>query len=1068
MVVFVLFFLLPHQLIFSTPQGKNTNLLLTLNQSVIQANEIVDLQIQLTENDGFPLANHFVSVSFDGLVGRFLTEASRIKTDENGLAKLTWQAGPYSGQATFSATLYPLTNKQNSAVTTLNVEDPPPPSPPPEAPKEEGKIMVGMSKECIEGTVVELFDKTNKLIMTLSVNDEGLFDTGCILVCGEIYVVKPVRKGCLFTPPQMPLMAKCCPGATTFSFSCECTQDTTGKIKVTIPPTCVKDTVIKIYDEKGVLVYTIKNPVSEGVYENPCNLVCGATYKVVPYNPYCTFTPDHQTVTAKCCPSAGEVTFDECSCSGDLKDGKIIVTLPPDCSKDTVVKVTISGGASPIYVKQGVDGKFDTGCVLKCGDTYRVEPYNTKCTYTPVYQNVKAVCCDEKTITPVTFKCSCSTPKTGKIKVKVPLNCVVGTKIYLQEVGGTYATYLTTANKDGVFESTCSLLCDKEYKVTPYNPTCTFTPAYKTVTAKCCPDYGSIEFDSCTCPPEKTGKISVKLPKDCLEGAKIYVTDSKGTPVMALTSHSSEGVFESPCSLTCDETYTITPYRANCNFTPATAKVTAKCCPGTGVVSFTACACEKQKGSILIKMPADCTPQTMIRITSLDAMGTPVYVSPNSKGLFDSGCVLLAGETYKVEPVGKGCTYTPAYQLAKATACTSTPPTPITFACSCGPAKNGKIAVQLPTTLSKDAKIYITDLKGVLVTQLTSPNDAGLFESSCELVCNTTYKVTVSHPTCAFSPSYQTVVAKCCPDYGLLSFTKYTCPPVKNGKIAIKIPKAAISGTKVYLQEVGGTFATYLTVANEEGVFETTCTLICDKTYKVTPYHPTCKFTPSYQTVVAKCCPDMGTVSFDQYTCPPAKTGKIKVQIPKNCLTGAKIYLQEVGGTFATYLTTATKEGIFESTCTLTCDKIYKVTPYHPTCTFTPTSMTVTAKCCPDYGFVVFEKCTCPPPKTGKIKVQIPVSSVLGTKIYLIDSQGKGTVLTTGNKGTGIFESTCTLICDETYTVQPINAYYTFSPATTKVVAKCCPDYGYAAFNSTKKTVLSNFFWGKRFDLMMI
>jgi hypothetical protein len=79
----------------------------------------------------------------------------------------------------------------------------------------------------------------------------------------------------------------------------------------------------------------------------------------------------------------------------------------------------------------------------------------------------------------------------------------------------------------------------------------------------------------------------------------------------------------------------------------------------------------------------------------------------------------------------------------------------------------------------------------------------------------------------------------------------------------------------------------------------------------------------------------------------------------------------------------------------------------------------------------------------------------------LIDSRGTSIVLSTGSKSTGIFESTCTLLCDGAYTVKPVNSYYTFSPVSVKVVAKCCPEYGSATFNATRRTyglLLMNFF----------
>jgi hypothetical protein len=1337
--VFVVFFIclfFPNSLLGSSSQTSQVKISLTTSFSQIKVSEQTILLAHVTDLEGNPISNRVLSISSDGVSGRFLPDTQTLRTDSKGQAEVIWQAGLNPGKATIYASL----NGYARGIANLEIMVDPDPKA-----EQNGRITVTMSKQCAEGTTVQIFDKTNQLIATLFPDGTGVYDTGCILICDDTYIVKPINSKCSFNPTQMHVQAKCCPLSGTFNFTCECedpppmasisvivpktcssgtvigifnshqekvlslipdssgvatsscelecneiyyavpynkncqflpiskpiktvccpagntitfvkcscsddlelgkirvdlppydlentivrislenvkivdlkpdpydgnfetncnlscnmvykvepinpnctfspafqtvkatccslktitpitftnncvpttylgkikvkvpknclsgnlgtwidienvdtyqsygqyfpnsegivetpcrfecgatyrirpmslncaftppyttviakccpdygyvdfTSIQSGRVAVKLPSNCLKDTVVKVQDKLGFVVDTLTKSGVGGVYESSCDLVVGDTYTFIPSNPTCNFSPEHLEMVATGCGTLDKVSFDSCDCEEPV-DGKIVIKLPTDCTKKTTIKISVTDGsnAPPIYLSALPDGSFDSGCKLQAGSYYLIEPSNSSCQFTPKTKSVQAIKCDDTTSSSVTFNCSCTITKNGKIGVKIPVSCLSATKITVQEVGKTSKSYLTTANSDGVFESLCNLICDREYLVTPVSASRTFSPASMTITAKCCPDFDIAIFDGCA--PLKTGKISVTIPGSYVSGTSIKVTDKNGVAVMELTSYISGGVFESTCNLTCDETYTVTPVNTNpnCIFTPAFMTVVAKCCPSTGSVSFTSCTCEKKKGSIVVQLPKDCTPKTSIRITAMDSVSTPRYLSPNASGLFDSGCVLYCGDSYKVEPVGTGCTYTPAYQIVKASCCTTTPPTPISFACSCRPAQNGKIAVQLPVSAMKDAKIYVTTLSGAFVTQLTVGNSTGLFESECTLVCGTTYKVTPSHPSCTFSPTYQTVVAKCCPSYGLVTFTKYTCPPVKNGKIAVKIPLNCLTNTKITISELNGTNPMQLITPNASGIFETNCSLVCGTTYRVTPTNPTCTFTPGYLTVVAKCCPDFNTVEFTKCTCPPAKTGKIAVKIPLNCLTNTKITVSELSGANPMQLTKASPEGVFETPCTLTCGTTYKVTPYNSTCKFEPTYLSVVAKCCPEFNTVEFTKCTCPPAKTGKIKVQLPLNSISGTRVYLIDSKGTATVLTIGSTSTGIFESTCTLICDETYTVQPMNSYFTFSPATQKVAAKCCPSFGSATFNATRKSFLHNYLWSRRFDLETI
>ena len=762
-VIFILFLLLPNQLIFSTSSDKQANLFLTMSQPVIQVNETVDIQLGLM-TAGYPLANQFLRVSFDGLVGRFLTDTNLVKTDIHGQAKLVWQAGPYPGKVVFRATYRDIKGSLQQVTHSMFID----PSPS----GGEGRALFTMSAECAKGTTIEIRDLSGQVLMILEPDSINQFDTGCTLSCNQSYYASVINKNCQFIIQKMKFMPHCCPSVNIIPLSCECPPEAKGQVLIKLPEECVLGTRVKLFDTMGKFVMEIPpDPNVPGLYLSTCLLTCDAEYLVIPFNEKCQFTPPNKLVKAKCCPEAGEYAFESCTCSGDKVEGKIIVKLPQEAIKNTTVRISLVDSTSPLYLTPNEEGVVDTGCKLKCGEKYRIEPFNSVCTFNPKIQYVVASCCSEEEISPVLFTSSCPPAKTGKVGIKIPVDCVPGTKIYVQEVGGTFSTYLTVANKEGLFESTCTLLCDKEYKVTPYKPNCTFTPASMIIKAACCPSFSIANFEKCSCAPTKTGKISVTLPKDCLAGSKVYISDSQGKAVTVLTAYSSTGVFESTCTLICEETYTVTPYKPNCTFTPASMTVTAKCCPSTGSVKFSACSCEKPKGSIVVKLSPESTPKTKIKVTPYSTTGDPIYLLANEKGLFDTGCVLVCGDSYKVEPMSETCKFTPTYQLVKAICCTTTPPTPISFTSSCPPAKTGKIKVQVPSNSVLGTKIYLIDSQGKGTLLTLGNGETGIFESTCALVCDETYTVQPVNSAFTFSPVSIKVVAKCCPSFGYVTFS---------------------------------------------------------------------------------------------------------------------------------------------------------------------------------------------------------------------------------------------------------------------------------------------------------
>lgn len=288
-----------------------------------------------------------------------------------------------------------------------------------------GKISVKLPFECIPGTIVQIMNSANEVVFVISnPSIEGIFETQCMLLCGESYTVVPIRANCKFTPASQTVIAKCCPDSGQVSFEACLCETPKGKIIVKLPDDCSAYTTLRISKTDNTNPIYLK-PDANGVFDSGCVLDCGTTYRIQPFNSTCKFTPEIQYSEAICCSETEitPVTF-ECTCSGTETKGKIIVKLPSDCLTDTTVRISKSDNTSPIYIKANADGVFDTGCVLVCGTTYRIQPFKTNCKFTPEIQYAKAVCCSETNITPVTFTCSCTNSRGFQIinKVKKPIN----------------------------------------------------------------------------------------------------------------------------------------------------------------------------------------------------------------------------------------------------------------------------------------------------------------------------------------------------------------------------------------------------------------------------------------------------------------------------------------------------------------------------------------------------------------------------------------------------------------------------------------------------------------------
>ena len=358
-----------------------------------------------------------------------------------------------------------------------------------------GRIVVKMSKECLTGTKVIIYDKDGNEVWAGEANSDGVFDTGCTLLCpGGPYKVVPVNDKCKFSPPAHEVrINKCCPEYQEVEFKCDCEEEK-GRIFVTMPENCSGGTTINIYDAAGNVVAS-GSPNRSGIYDTDCKLKCPGTYLVKPVNKICKFYPESQKVELKnCCPDYAKVEF-KCECEEEKK-GRIDVILPDNCMKGTVIEIYDANGRLITTIKEPTNNVFTTGCTLPCPGVYLVKPINKNCKFSPESQKVELKnCCPD--YARIEFKCECEEVKYGKIVVTIPGNCVKGTTIYIYDLAGKIVTS-GSPNANGVFDTDCKLPCPATYKVVPKNENCKFYPESQEVKVPCCPDYAKVEF-KCEC-----------------------------------------------------------------------------------------------------------------------------------------------------------------------------------------------------------------------------------------------------------------------------------------------------------------------------------------------------------------------------------------------------------------------------------------------------------------------------------------------------------------------------------------------------------------------------------------
>lgn len=686
-----------------------------------------------------------------------------------------------------------------------------------------------------------------------------------------------------------------------------------GRIKGTIRGNCNPGLTINIYlPSTGQLVWSGTTD-SDGNYDTgaDCVLICGETYRVepIPRLDGCntlTIQPTNHIVTIKnCCPSSGNNPGYETAnfiCDCKPYKGRIWGKVTGDCQPPTTIKIEGTGSTSysGTFTTDIYTGRYQTSgstrdCNLPCPGTYRVTPVPVPgVTFSPPYRDIDMKeCCNLSVSYEANFECkSTSTDKFGRIYGKVTGDCNPVT-IKINGTGNTQYSGTFTTNSAGVFETSdqsmtnCIIPCPGTYRVTPNPiPGFTFSPPFVDIDMKkCCPDTTYRADFKCV-------KDSVKAKilalfgddcKECIAGITVKITDtSTGNLVMSgspswVAGNWNKWIYDTDCELPCPGKYTVTPVSSSgCVFTPTSYDIEfsqekGNCCDKFihEARSFNCKPSGPKSGRIKAKLPNSCIKGTSFEITDMSVGSINLYGINDDgikSGIFDTGCNLVCGKTYKVEPVNPNFTFSPTYHTVTIKNCCPDGFEMVEFECK-PKQKTARIEGIVSGTCNPDAKVAIYDSAGNVVWS-GNTNANGYFETSapkkpCILKCPGTYKVVVIKDGCTVSPASQTVAfsdRECCED-GQFKKVEFKCECASNGRIRINFrgncSTPDVTLVRIYTYPEGDLVLVGNSPINNQSTFDTFCIpqLKCGKTYKVVPSNPNLTFTPTERIVtMTKCC----------------------------------------------------------------------------------------------------------------------------------------------------------------------------------------------------------------------
>jgi hypothetical protein len=429
-----------------------------------------------------------------------------------------------------------------------------------------------------------------------------------------------------------------------------------------------------------------------------------------------------------------------------------------------------------------------------------------------------------------------------------------------------------------------------------------------------------------------------------------------------------------------------------------------------------------------------------------DSTGTVAWKGEVTSGnQFDTGCILKCPAKYTIVMKNEKCKITPEKLELEVPCCPKV--ASYQFDCDCE-TDFGRIKISVPSDCAPSTYFTIYDYEtGSIVLKLSPADYAnGVFDTGCKLPCGKAYKIVPINDKCKLTPGSVVVKVPCCPQLAEASFDVEQAET--NGRIVGYVPGTCVAGTKILVADMDGNIV-WSGTPNDNGYFDTGCTIKCGASYQVIPKNPSFTFNPEYKDIKLPCCPEKVEVKFECVQ----KKGRVLVNIPSDCIQGSTlVWVFDVEPT-----ATAKPLGAimmdnnyqFDSECTLECNKTYWLMPQNEKCKFFPTYQKVTLPCCPEYAKVDF-KCECETAK-GRIRVSLPKNCIEGTKVLIYEGTSNLVATLTVND-LGYFDTDCTLKCDTYYTIIPKNEKCKFAPESQYVKTFCCPELNSITFQCDCQT----------------
>lgn len=659
---------------------------------------------------------------------------------------------------------------------------------------------------------------------------------------------------------------------------------------------------------------------------------------------------------------------------GNQNKGRIYGHVSAECIPTTIKIVGTNGTTYTGTFTPNGNGDYETSpsdgsnCILPCPGTYIVTVNKPGYNTSPTSKTITMMqCCG------ISYQANFDCRKGARSRISGSINggCEPVT-IKIEGIEGTDYTQTITTGFRGTYESSpagipaqYNIYCPGKYKVTPIKAGYKFVPASRIITITTCQSDSSGYKADFNC--GDTGRIYGNITGQNQDPISITIegidNSYSGTFQASRGFFQTSGTSSSQCLIPCPGKYKITPRKPRHDFEPPNHIIyLEKSCPGSGIAANFVCRKNPQQygritgmvhgpwyTTVMVKGINGTNYSGTFKTNSEQYYETSTYASPTNP----DACMLPCPGTYTVTPINEDYTFSPPSQTITMSQCCGYSYT-VNFTSK--PARiTAKIAGQVKGCTPAFVSIYDGD--GKLAWSGSTKTSQGYYGTSsgsnnCILDCSKTYKVVPYKAGYSFIPPSRTITFtrdKCCDKasstYVGYQIANFDCVKIEpKGRIKV-ILKGDFAGATVRIETLDSPPKVIVSGGVDiKGIFDSTCLLVCGKTYNVvvTP-RATCKGgVQSKKVAVKNCCPEKFEQVLFTMTC-PKPYGRIYGKISGDCSAYAKITIKRLDAAMTAITLTANSNGEYDSKCKLPCPGKYSLTPIisNSKCTYTPASKTV-------------------------------------------------------------------------------------------------------------------------------